>query len=185
MTPGWTACVCPPAPASFSTLLAPSRLGGNQGRSLSRAPAVASRENRRYQLCRGADPVDARSCFWPAGKEPNDALDSEDDRHHSMISISVSDAPRCARPNRRCPHRSPPARTGVFQTAVRDDSSTVAPRFPSAISDAGVFHSGDCAHVRGGRGRLRLRSLPAAWNCQCASAHCFLLHTYNSGHLDL
>jgi hypothetical protein len=82
VTPGWTACVCPPAPASFSTLLAPSRLGGNQGRSLSRAPAVASRENRRYHLCRGADPVDARSCPRPAGKEPNDAPDSEDDHNH-------------------------------------------------------------------------------------------------------
>ena len=45
--------------------------------------------------------------------------------------------------------------------------------FPLATSDVGVFHSGDCAHVRGGRGRLRLRSLPAAWSCQCASAHCF------------
>ena len=100
-------------------------------------------------------------------------------------SVLVSDTPRCAPPNRRCPHRSPPARTGVFLTAVRNDSSTVAHSFPLAISDVGVFHSGDCAHVRGGRGRLRLRSLPAAWSCQCASAHCFLLHTYNSGHLDL
>ena len=105
----------------------------------------------------------------------------------AIISISVSDAPRCARPNRRCPHRSPPARTGVFLTAVpvRDDSSTVAHRFPLAISDVGVFHSGDCAHVRGGSGLLRPRSLPAAWSCQRASAHCLLLHTYNSGHLDL
>ncbi len=60
-------------------------LGGNLGRSLSRAPAVASRENRGYHVCRGADLVDARSCSRPAGKELNDALDSEDDRNHSRL----------------------------------------------------------------------------------------------------
>ena len=182
MTPGWTACVCPPAPASLSTLHAPSRLGATRAEACHVLPL--SLVERIADTSSVVEPT-----RWTLARAPGRRARSQTTRSTrrtiAIIRVSVSDAPRCARPNRRCPHRSPPARTGVFQTAVRDDSSTVAPRFPSAISDAGVFHSGDCAHVRGCRGRLRLRSLPAAWNCQCASAHCLLLHIYNAGHLDL
>ena len=182
MTPGWTACECPPAPASLSTLHAPSRLGATRAEAFHALPlALVERtadtssvvEPTRWTLARAS------------GRRARSQTTRSTRRTIAIISISVSNAPRCARPNRRCPHRSPPARTGVFLTAVRDDSSTVAHRYPLAISDVEVFHRGDCAHVRGGRGRLRLRSLPAAWNCPCASAHCFLLHIYNPGHLDL